>query len=82
MNIKQLGSNQTLLITNHGDEVLFSYETAVAGFSHLLNNYFVTNKKYSVTTTKHINKYLGSRRMTSKETVLTHEEIEGIFLGE
>ena len=61
MNIKQLGSNQTLLETNHGWLILYSYETAVAGYNPVLNIYFKTNKHYSNTTTRHINKWLTSQ---------------------
>ena len=39
-----------------GATVLFSYETPVACRS--LNNYYRTDKKWSVTTSKHINKWL------------------------
>ena len=64
MKIKQIGSNQTLLIIGQRDEVLFSYETPVAGFTtkpipgseH--GGWYRTDKKYSVITSKHINKYL------------------------
>lgn len=63
MEIKQLGSNQTLLIMTDGSEVLFSYETPVAGRTNKelpghTGGYFKTDKKWSITTSKHINKYL------------------------
>jgi hypothetical protein len=57
MNIKPLGTNVTLLVTNHGYEILYSYETPVAGYSPLLG-WFRTTQRYSNTTTRHINKYL------------------------
>ena len=56
MNIKQLGSNQTLLKMGN-NEILFSYNTPVAGFIDG-KGYVRVNKFYSVTTSKHINKYL------------------------
>ena len=57
MKIKNLDSNMTLLVLSNGAEILFSYETPVAG--HDLDGIaFRTTEKYSVTTTKHINKYL------------------------
>lgn len=58
MHIKPLGSNQTLLTTNHGWLILYNYETPVAGYNPILKTYFRTSKKFSLTTTKHINKWL------------------------
>ena len=58
MQLKQLGSNQTLVNYNDGTEVFFSYETPVAGF-HPDLGYVKTANYYSKTTTRHINKYLG-----------------------
>ena len=78
MNVKPIGPNQTLLITNHGDEVLFSYSTAVAGRSHKLG-WFRNSKKYSVTTSRHVNKYLDG---IDNVTLLTPEEIDLMFLQE
>ncbi|MGA1049236.1 MAG: hypothetical protein ACO3UU_14615 [Minisyncoccia bacterium] len=57
MKLIKLGNNETLLQTNHGYEILYSYETPVAGYSPLLGH-FKTTEHYSATTTKHINKYL------------------------
>lgn len=61
MNIKQVGSNQTELHTNDGLVVFFSYDTPVAAFNHN-GDYIRTNKKWSVTTSKHINKWLEGRK--------------------
>ena len=55
MRLKQIGSNQTEIIFNNGTHVLFSYETPVAVSTG--NGLFVTENKYSNTTTKHINKW-------------------------
>jgi len=50
------GSNQTIL--KFGPcEILFSYETPVAGFDG--TSWFRTEEKFSRTTSKHINRYLG-----------------------
>ena len=81
MNVKPIGSNQTLLTTNHGDEVLFSYETAVAGNSHKIV-WFRNNHTYSNTTSKHVNKYLNERAGDNKVTLLTPIEIELMFLND
>ena len=57
MKIKQVGSNQTELWLENGTVVFFSYETPVCAY--IPNRGHVkTNQKYSVTTSKHINKWL------------------------
>ena len=57
MKLTPIAANQTLVSYNNGKEVLFSYSTPVAGYSPS-NGYFKTDKWYSSTTTRHINKYL------------------------
>ena len=56
MKLKNIGSNQTELATN-GMVVFFSYETPVAAMLPS-GRYVKTSTNYSVTTTKHINKWL------------------------
>jgi len=56
--VKNVGSNMTELEMN-GIKVLYSYETPVAGFDSA--GAFRTDTKYSVTTSRHINKYLGGK---------------------
>jgi len=58
MRVKAIGSNMTELKTR-GLSILFSYETPVAGWDNL--GAFRTDEKFSVTTSKHINKYLGGK---------------------
>jgi len=58
VSVKNVGSNMIELEMN-GIKVLYSYETPVAGFDSA--GAFRTDTKYSVTTSKHINKYLGGR---------------------
>ena len=59
MKLQSIAHNRTLLIFNNGiTEILFSYETPVAGYSDKLG-YVKTDQWYSSTTTRHINKYLG-----------------------
>ena len=60
MQIKNIGSNMTELNLN-GVSVLFSYETPVAGWDN--EGAFRTDEKFSVTTSKHINKYLGGKNI-------------------
>ena len=55
MKLKKIGNNETELIFNDGTHVLFSYETPVAVST--TDKIFVTEQKYSNTTTKHINKW-------------------------
>lgn len=54
MNIKPIGSNQTELHID-GAHILFSYETPVAAW--IDGAYFKTDKKWSRTTSKHINSW-------------------------
>lgn len=54
LHLSNIGSNQTELTAN-GGKVLFSYQTPVAAWIN--GEYFKTDKKYSKTTTKHINNW-------------------------
>jgi len=64
MKLKPINSNMTELHLNNGTIVLFSYETPVAarvnteGDVVYSGKILRTNKKWSVTTSKHINKWL------------------------
>ena len=56
MQLKPIGPNMTEL--HVGDVViLFSYETPVA--ARIGGRYYVTSKKYSATTSRHISKWVG-----------------------
>jgi hypothetical protein len=59
INVKPIASNQTLLTMSPGIEILFSYRTPVAG--HVNGQFIKTAKFHSVTTSRHINKYLDGR---------------------
>ena len=59
MKLKKLASNMTELTLSNGDTVLYSYDTPVAGWDEV--GAYRTNKFFSQTTTKHINKYLGGK---------------------
>lgn len=57
--LKKLGSNMTEIIYGEFPNrtcILYSYDTPVAGFCNDIGA-FRTNRSYSQTTTKHINKY-------------------------
>ena len=55
MQLKPIASNMTQLDLN-GYQILFSYQTPVACLSD--NGYYRTSKKWSTTTSRHINKWL------------------------
>ena len=64
MKLQSLAANRTVLIFNKGiTEILFSYDTPVAGYSNKLG-YIKTDEYYSQTTTRHINKYIGDNYHT------------------
>ena len=54
LKIAPIGSNQTELTAN-GMKVLFSYKTPVAAW--IYGQFYKTDKKWSATTSKHINKW-------------------------
>ena len=61
MKIIETGNNYTVVEINDKLEILFSYKTPVAGYQQGIGGvarYFKTNKKWSRTTSRHINKYL------------------------
>ena len=57
MQLQPIASNMTQLDLADGTSVLFSYRTPVACLTD--NGYYRTSKKWSVTTSRHINKSLG-----------------------
>lgn len=57
MKLTPLASNQTQLELSNGTVIFFSYKTPVAAFVPG-TGYVRTNHKWSVTTSKHINKWL------------------------
>tara|TARA_B100000427_G_scaffold189669_1_gene157607 strand:- start:6 stop:239 length:234 start_codon:yes stop_codon:yes gene_type:complete len=61
MNLRPIAANQTEVSFPNGTEVFFSYKTPVAGYDSLTGQFFRTRVKYSVTTTRHINKWLDGR---------------------
>jgi hypothetical protein len=57
LSVKPLASNMTLLETP-AHIVLFSYATPVASFDKATYSFNRTSKKWSMTTSRHINKWL------------------------
>jgi hypothetical protein len=76
MNLKQLGSNMTALNLNEV-QVFFSYETPVAAM--LADGSLVrTEDFYSVTTSKHINKWLDGREAQEVPQAAIDELVEAV----
>ena len=71
MQLRQIASNMTQLDLDNGYQVLFSYQTPVACLSD--NGYYRTSQKWSVTTSRHINKWL--------DGVLAKEQPQSFFDG-
>ena len=59
MQVQSLGANQTQVDLADGTSVLFSYKTPVAALVPG-KGWIRTSTRYSVTTTKHINKWIQS----------------------
>jgi len=57
MQLTPIASNQTELSFTNGAQVFFSYKTPVAAYCPL-KGYVRTEKFWSVTTSRHINKWL------------------------
>ncbi len=66
MLVKSLGAN-IIQVTHKCNVILFSYNTPVAAFISEESKWIRTNKKWSATTTKHINKWLGPCKENSEE---------------
>ena len=73
MKVKPNGSNQTIVESSSGVEVLYSYETPVA-LQSPTGAWFKTDRKWSVTTSKHINKFLPSDQ--SRVTLVAQETLD------
>ena len=73
MKLKPIGNNQTELDTGKA-VILFSYETPVAVYSH--GKYYRTDKYFSPTTSKHINKWIGDNPYVT----IPQTQIEGYMI--
>jgi len=76
MKITPIKSNMTQLDLADGTSVLFSYSTPVACYKINLG-YFRTTKKWSQTTTRHINHWLDGREATQTEQVFFDNLVQG-----
>ena len=61
MNLRPIAANQNEVTFNNGTQVFFSYQTPVAAFDSVSGKFFRTSTKWSVTTSRHINKWLDTR---------------------
>ena len=77
MKVKPIGSNQTEVIMNNGNHVLFSYETPVAVST--IDGIFVTEEKYSNTTTRHINKWCAGINQDWSAYKVSQNELENLI---
>ncbi len=66
MKLTPIAANQTEVSFNNGTQVFFSYKTPVAAYLPE-KGYVRTEKFWSVTTSRHINKYL--QGVTNVETI-------------
>jgi len=57
MKLRKIANNQTVIETKRFD-ILISYETPVASYDKQTFTYYRTEKKWSATTTRHINQWL------------------------
>ncbi len=80
LKLNRLGANVTTLSMPDGLEVMFSYNTPVAAFVPG-RGYLVTSTKYSKTTSKHINAYVGKAGTTGApaKTFLPQSELDSLL---
>ena len=64
MKVKNVGNNQTEITLPDGTQVLVSYETPVAAYR--VGHWYRTEKSWSATTSRHINKWLNGLNATER----------------
>lgn len=68
MNLNSIAANQTEIELSNGTTVFYSYKTPVA--AHIPGKgYFKTDKKWSVTTSRHINGFISRNGGSGAVTV-------------
>ena len=78
MQLTPIASNMTEVETSKA-RVLFSYRTPVAAYV-FGRGYVKTENWYSVTTTRHINKWIGMDMPVSGHVAVTTEKVEQTYL--
>lgn len=76
MRLQIVGPNQTQLNFRDETQVFFSYETPVAAFVPD-RGYIKTDRKWSVTTSKHITRWLDGANVESVPQSVLDDLIEG-----
>ena len=76
MKLTPIAANRTQLNLNDGTQVFFSYKTPVAAYCPL-RGYIRTDKFWSTTTSRHINKWLGGINEVTKVSQEMLEELVG-----
>ncbi len=76
MKLTPIASNQTELNLNNGTQVFFSYKTPVAAYVPS-QGYIRTDKFWSTTTSRHINKWLGGITEVTKVSQEIINELVG-----
>ena len=74
MKLTPIAANQTEVSYNNGTQVFFSYRTPVAAYLPSQGD-IRTAKKWSVTTSRHINKWLGG---VNNVTEVTQEQLNNL----
>jgi len=76
LSLKRQGKTSATVVSIGENEVLFSYETPVAAFVPG-RGYLRTDRHFSVTTSRHINKFIGEDypHACDCSTVVPHDEI-------
>lgn len=64
--IDVIKSNMTVLYTDNFT-ILYSYNTPVACYEYETRKYYCTNQFHSMTTSKHINQWLGTNQAEQKD---------------
>ena len=79
MKIIPIASNMTELQLAHGTKVLFSYSTPVACFVYENGHscLYKTTKKWSQTTTRHINKWVGGSYCEERSQEYFYNLVQG-----
>ncbi len=80
MKVRNIGSNMTEI--EIGDKlILVSYETPVA-CAIMGDGYYRTSKKWSATTTRHINKWLASHQGLDESKEIPQSDLDSLLLDD
>jgi hypothetical protein len=69
MKVSRIGKQNAYIIEGNGFRVLQSYQTIVA-LQAPSGKYYKTDRKWSVTTSKHINKFVGANPILVSQDLL------------